>query len=545
MKVVKFLELSVMMLMLCIGFVSCSDDSYESRIHELLIDSKKLVFEATEDDGELVSTLTFRNEDVSNYKANPDADWCTVFFTDSTSSMTIKVTENNTFEERKSNVTLLDTKDGVSSRTIVVTQKQNNVIRVVGDSTIYEVNTDGGKVVINLESNVNYGVQIPSDVDWITVPSSTRGLQQSQVVLEVARNTSERPRNAQIVIKDETSGAMTAVFIKQFFDAYLRVTTKDFTVDELGGEISVNIETNISFDFYTTPEDSWVKKKGNRETINDNTVCQKVSISPFKEKSPKRTSTISVENVSFSQQVTVNITQIRNIYIEESNIKILTGGSQKLSLYNAENEAVYWKSDDETVATVDDEGKVTGVGAGATMVWVYSSDGVHSDNVSVIVEKPEDQNDKITKDWQPYYTQHDDISVLSKLVCTLTNNSDYDLIVTKATLYSDDVVLTTIEPQGDAGVWAVGKSYEFKAEIPEEYEDSVVRDTIDNEDGTVSIHERTVRKYNENTHQYLLMVEYKHSSEIFTYMTYYPEKNDAVEQTSSSRKKAIRRNRRR
>lgn len=545
MKVVKFLELSVMMLMLCIGFVSCSDDSYESRIHELLIDSKKLVFEATEDEGELVSTLTFRNEDVSNYKANPDADWCTVFFTDSTSSMTIKVTENNTFEERKSNVTLLDTKDGVSSRTIVVTQKQNNVIRVVGDSTIYEVNTDGGKVVINLESNVNYGVQIPSDVDWITVPSSTRGLQQSQVVLEVARNTSERPRNAQIVIKDETSGAMTAVFIKQFFDAYLRVTTKDFTVDELGGEISVNIETNISFDFYTTPEDSWVKKKGNRETINDNTVCQKVSISPFKEKSPKRTSTISVENVSFSQQVTVNITQIRNIYIEESNIKILTGGSQKLSLYNAENEAVYWKSDDETVATVDDEGKVTGVGAGATMVWVYSSDGVHSDNVSVIVEKPEDQNDKITKDWQPYYTQHDDISVLSKLVCTLTNNSDYDLIVTKATLYSDDVVLTTIEPQGDAGVWAVGKSYEFKAEIPEEYEDSVVRDTIDNEDGTVSIHERTVRKYNENTHQYLLMVEYKHSSEIFTYMTYYPEKNDAVEQTSSSRKKAIRRNRRR
>lgn len=538
-----------MMLVLCIGFISCSDDSYESRIHELLIDSKKLVFEATEDEGELESTIIFRNEDVSNYKANPDADWCTVYFTDSTSSMTIKVTENNTFDERKSTVTLLDKKDGVSSRSFVVTQKQNNVIRVVGDSTIYEVKTDGGKVVVNLESNVSYEVQIPSDVDWITLPSSggTRGLQQSQVVLEVARNTSEKSRSAQVDIKDETTGAMTAIFIKQYFDSYLRVAEKDFTIDELGGEISIYIETNISFDFYTTAEDTWVKKKGNRETINDVTVCQKVSIAPFTEKSPKRTSTISVENASFSQQVTVNITQTRNLYIveESGSVKILSGSSQKLTLYNAENEAVYWKSEDESVATVDDEGTVTGVAAGSTAIWVYSSDGMHSDYVTVTIEKPEDQNDKINKDWQPYYTQHDDVSVLSKLVCTLTNNSDYDLIVSKATLYSDDVVLTSVEPQGDAGVWSIGKNYEFKAEISEEYVDSVVTDTIDNGDGTVSIHETTTRKYKENTHQYLLMVEYKHSSEVFTYMTYWPEKASSEEQTSSSRKKAIRRNRRR
>ena len=203
-----------MMLVLCIGFSSCSDDSYESRIHELLIDSKKLVFEATEDEGELVSTLTFRGEDVSHYKANPDAEWCTVYFTDSTSTMTIKVTNNDTFDERKSTVTILDTKDGVSSRTFVVTQKQNNVIRLVdGEGVTYQVSTDGGQVVVNLESNVSYTVQIPSDVDWITLPgaSGTRGLQQSQVVLQVARNTTEKARSAQVVIKDETSGAMQII----------------------------------------------------------------------------------------------------------------------------------------------------------------------------------------------------------------------------------------------------------------------------------------------------------------------------------------------
>lgn len=554
MKIVDFLKIGVMMLVLCIGFSSCSDDSYESRIHELLIDSKKLVFEATEEEGELESTMTFRGEDVSNYKANPDAEWCTVYFTDSTSSMTIKVTENNTFDERKSTVTLLDKKDGNATRSFVVTQKQNNVVRVVdGDGVTYEVGTDGGQVVINLESNVNYAVKIPSDVDWITLPvsSGTRGLQQSQVVLQVARNTTERARSAQIEIRDDNSGAMTVILVKQLFSAYLKVKEKEFTVDELGGDISVYVETNISFDFYTTPEDTWVKKKGGRENINDNTVCQKVNIAPFTEKSPKRTSTLSVENVSFSYQETIKITQVRNLYIEESSIKILTGASQKLTLYNAENEAVYWETEDESIAAVDDEGKVTGMGAGVTIVKVYSSDGLHSDNVAVTVEKPADLKDQIQYQWQPYFTPNGDVSVLTKLNCALTNKSEYDLMVTKATLYSDNVVLTSAEYQGDAGKWGIGKAFEFSADIPVEYEeDTVEEQEVENEDGTITLVPVTIPgKAKENTHQYLLVVEYKHSSETFTYMCYYPEQTstdeNSGEESSGSRKMAVRRNRRR
>ena len=157
MKLTRFLEIGMLMLVLCIGFASCSKDEYESRIHELLIDSKKLVFEADEDSGELTSTLTFRNEDLSNYKANTDVDWCFVVIDAATSTMTIMVNENNTFEERKANVTLMDTKDGVSSRSFVVTQHQNDVVRVVdGEGPTYEVDTDGGhfnEQCIKLEEN--------------------------------------------------------------------------------------------------------------------------------------------------------------------------------------------------------------------------------------------------------------------------------------------------------------------------------------------------------------------------------------------------------
>ena len=537
-----------MVLMLCIGSISCSDDEYVTRIHELLI-KKEYVFEADEETGDLTSTVTFRNEDLSNYLATPDAEWCKVKIDPKASTMTISVEENNSFEERKATITLLDIKDGVSSRTFTVRQYQNDVIRVDGENT-YEVGTDGGQVLIKLESNVSYTVHI-QNADWITLPSSsgTRGLQKSQVILDVARNTTEKARSAQVLIKDETSGAQTIVLIKQKFEAYLTVINTEYTVDELGGDINIYIQTNISFDLYTNPDDSWVKTKGHRETINDNTVCQKISIAPFTAKEPMRTSSVSVQNTSHREEHTVKITQTRNLYIQESKITVLSGGSgTKLTLYNANNEAVLWKSNDESVATVDDEGVVKGVSAGSTQISVYSSDGLHTDNVSVTVERPADLKDKISYQWQGFFTQYDDVSVLTNLKCTITNNSEYDLIVNRATLYCDDVVMTKEEYNESSGSWGIGMSKEIKIDIPVEMEkDSVVNDTTYTEEGTMVIEKITIPgKAKENTHQYLLVWEYTYSNESFNYSCYYPEKSDAEEEekAANSRKKYARRSRR-
>lgn len=541
MKNFRFLGISMMALMLCMGSVSCSDDEYSTRIHELLI-KKEYTFEADEETSDLSITVTFRNEDLTNYQANSNEDWCTVTIDPVASTMTVSVEENNTFEERKATVTLLDIKDGVSSRSFTVTQKQNDVIRVVdGEGPTYQVGTDGGQVVIHLESNVSYTVQIQQDADWITLPgiAGTRGLQQSQVILDVAKNTTEKERSAQVTIKNEVSGAMTIVLISQAFKAYMTLIQNEFTIDELGGNINIYVQTNVSFDCYT--EDSWVTK-GSREVINDNTVGQKISIAPFTEKMSKRTSSVSVQNASHRFDYKVEITQTRNIYIKESNIKILSGGLQKLTLYNANSEAVLWKSNDESVATVDDEGVVSGISAGSTMITVSSSNGLHTDNVSVTVEKPADLKDKISNVWQDTFTPLDDVSVLTNLMNTITNNSEYGLLVNRATLYCDDVVMSNREYNESSGFLAVGKSMEFNMEIPvEREEDTEVRDTTYADDGTMVIEIKTIPgKAKENTHQYLLVWEYTYSNETFTYRCEYPKQNAA-----ESRKKYAWRNRRR
>jgi hypothetical protein len=535
--------------MMGIGVSSCSGDEYSTRIHELLI-QKDITFEADEESGaSLTTVMTLRNEDLSCYTITSDQIWCKASIDSKASTITISVMENGSFDDRKAVVTLMDVVDGVSSRPINVTQRQNDVVRLADDTNTYKVNPNGGQVVINVESNINYSVQISADIDWITIPGSngTRGLVTSQVILDVAKNTTQKARSAQVYIKNESTGIQIPVLIQQEFEAFLRVKESSFTFDEHGGEISIYIISNVSFDFYTEPEDKWVKKNGGYEIIDDTTVCQKITIADFTEKDSRRTSYVSIQNKSFSdlKECEVTIIQTRNIYILEESLTMMRGDKRKLTLYNAKREAVKWKSSDEMVAEVDANGMVTSVGAGTTEVSVTSEDGLHTDKVTVTIEKPTDLSDLISCDWQPSFTPYEGVSVLTHLECTITNNSDYALAVNRVMPYCDSTAMTPL-PHDD--ILAAGRSMVFKMDIPvEKTPDSieVKRDTTYTEDSTMVIKEKEViipGRYKENLHVYTIVFDYYYSidkdRESFTYKCMYTDNPFAT------RKNAARRGRR-
>ena len=55
---------------------------------------------------------------------------------------------------------------------------------------------------------------------------------------------------------------------------------------------------------------------------------------------------------------------------------------------NANNKAVTWKSDNEEVATVNENGKVTGISKGKAKITVTTEDGNHTDDCEVSVNDP-------------------------------------------------------------------------------------------------------------------------------------------------------------
>lgn len=380
MKTVKWIGIYLLALMVTAGFVSCGEDDYQSRLRELII--KDLSFDANEDmEGELSHTMTFRNESLKNYAAVADAAWCHVDINADLSQITVRVDENTSNEERKSTVTLFDVVDTSVSRTFTVTQKQNNVVRVSGNTT-YEMPTDGGSANFIVEYNVNdYVVSKVYDEDWMHITvGRTRSLQAAQILVEVDKNDTGEPRSGYFTIESEEANAYIVCRIDQQFVGYFNLLNTALSIDENGGTVSINAQTNLKeFDVYLTREDTWVRNLG-REFLPDlGVVTQRISIDPYEEKGTGRSTTITIHDEE------VTITQYRNIYIKESAITVAGFESKALTLYNAKDESVKWSSSDESIATVDDKGVVTGHKIGTATITVTSTDGKHKDTATVEV----------------------------------------------------------------------------------------------------------------------------------------------------------------
>lgn len=87
--------------------------------------------------------------------------------------------------------------------------------------------------------------------------------------------------------------------------------------------------------------------------------------------------------------VTVEATPVTGIAIDQETLSLYTGDSAVLNAVvspeNATNKNVRWSSGDESVATVDQSGKVTAVAAGTAVITVQTEDGSHTDTCEVTV----------------------------------------------------------------------------------------------------------------------------------------------------------------
>lgn len=234
-------------------FTACSDDTYESRLRELILED--LAFDC----GKGSQDLMFRHEDLSAYECASSDDWCKVSIDAPNSKMTVSVTANDTYDPRTATVTIAD-KNNDAKRTFIVSQSRNTGL-FIGETT-FEVPMEGGNVTVDLESNVNYEVQIPDDCDWVMMPDTTssksRGLQKSAFTLIVKENRTYHERSATVKVVNKDEGLAGSVFLHQPFTTVFNVDSTAFEVPMDGGAFTVSVESNIDYSV-TVPDDcDWI-----------------------------------------------------------------------------------------------------------------------------------------------------------------------------------------------------------------------------------------------------------------------------------------------
>ena len=231
---------------------SCSsDDGYQSRLRELILDDMAF----TCDGG--TQEQTFRHEDLSAYTVASKQPWCVSQLDINNSKLIVTVSPNDTYDARRDTVTLTDI-NSRATRSFVVTQSRRTGLFV--DQTLFEVPMEGGTVTASLKSNVSYEVKIPDSCKWVTItePAATRGLEPSVITFLVSENKGYRNREAIITVVNTVENLTDKITIRQPFVTTFKADSTAFEVPMEGGDITVNVESNIPYTVTIPDTCKWI-----------------------------------------------------------------------------------------------------------------------------------------------------------------------------------------------------------------------------------------------------------------------------------------------
>ena len=122
---------------------------------------------------------------------------------------TLEIAANQDAEKREGEITF---KSDDLVETVKVYQAGGPIILLSQNE--YNVSDKGETISVEVKSNVDFDVQMP-DVDWIIDDASLRGLSSHTLKYIIARNETNKPREAEIIFFDKNSDLKDTLSIKQ------------------------------------------------------------------------------------------------------------------------------------------------------------------------------------------------------------------------------------------------------------------------------------------------------------------------------------------
>lgn len=347
-----------------------------------------------------------------------NAEWCRLSPNNGiagTSTMRIKLDENTSDATRSAQVVVIA---GSEKKTITILQEG----RILSMKTRqYDISSAEQDVLIEIQSNFNFGVKMP-DVDWLR-QVSTRAVETHVLTLHASQNDIYGTRSAVVEIYDVNGTKREQITINQAQKNTLEIDKDMFNFDGNGGTFSVAVRHNVPYNI--SIDCDWISEISSNANLTDS---HSFKVAPTNS-SQERVGIITfyyINDTGLSCKVTVK--QKSTFYIEDSSVNILLGEEKKLTLINNTGLKVTWKSDNPSVATVDNQGQVKGISKGKATVTVMSSDGNYSGKCEVTVK---DISDFIyaNSTGGAIMQMNDLIQYGSKLNWSFTNGSPVNVIL--------------------------------------------------------------------------------------------------------------------
>ena len=283
MKALHFLSITLLSIISCMSIIACSNDDSDKKNDEVVTITPLGNSQRYFDNG-----LTFTSQSGSEnieFTCNGDWNvsvantiggetWCTVTPANGKAGeggFTVNIVENKGYDDRNVTITLTV---GNIKKTIVVTQKQKDAILLTANK--YELDNKGGKINLEVKTNVNYTVTInETDKKWIKqVGSNTRALSSSTLTFDISPNEEYEKREGVIYI---TNGELTeTVHVYQASGGVVMLTKNEYFISDKEQTIAVDIKSNFNFEV-KMPNVDWISIAPSTKSMSSHTLYYIIS----------------------------------------------------------------------------------------------------------------------------------------------------------------------------------------------------------------------------------------------------------------------------
>ena len=198
----------------------------------------------------------------------------------------------------------------------------------------------------------------------------------------------EKERNCKVCGYKETA-TIPAIYIPSYPVTGIKVSPDTLTLNRKDETAQLTAEVIPSY-----ADNTRVKWKSSDENVV--TVDEKGKVTAV----GNGTATITVTSVSGNYTATVAVTvkipvEIEKISIEAEKETLTKIGEStelkvKIEPENADAQKLIWKSGDEMIAAVDENGKVTAIGNGTAIITVTTEDGKNTASITITVKIPDE-----------------------------------------------------------------------------------------------------------------------------------------------------------
>ena len=247
---------------------------------------------------------------VSNkgWTANSSAQWCRVSSGSGDASMSssieVTVDANDTYEKRSCTVTI--TVGGVSN---VATITQDAKTGIIVSKARYELLNNAETIVVEVKSNIHFDVNISKEAQkWIT-QVDTRGLSETTLMFDIAKNESYGNREGTITFSESFGDLKDVVQVFQSQEDAIILSKNRYNLTENAHKLDVEVKSNVDYKVIIPKEDQeWVSYVETRALRSETVVLAVAKNVGYN----ARSSEIYIKDIATNVQDTLTIIQDAN-----------------------------------------------------------------------------------------------------------------------------------------------------------------------------------------------------------------------------------------